>query len=117
VARVLATDADDTNQPGFTTFSNWTITSGNTDDVFRYDASGALRIARPQLVDWRRATYSLGTTVSDGATTSGIQAVQVTIPNRVNLCLLNFVAIDVPKTAVRALIDLGAKIGSCRGPR
>jgi len=116
VARVLATDADDTNQPGFTTFSNWTITSGNPDSVFRYDASGALRIARPQLVDWRRTTYSLGTTVNDGATTSAIQTVQVTIPNRVNLCLLNFIKIDVPKTAVRTLIELGAEIGSCRGP-
>jgi endo-1,4-beta-xylanase len=116
VARVLATDADDTNQPGFTTFSNWTITSGNTNSVFRYDASGALQIARPKLVDWRKTAYSLGTTVSDGTTTSAIQVVQVTIPDRVSLCLLNFIGIEVPKAAVRALIDLGAEIGSCRGP-
>ena len=36
VAKVLATDADDTNQPGFTTFQAWTITSGNPNNVFRY---------------------------------------------------------------------------------
>jgi len=69
------------------------------------------------LVDWRRTTYSLGTTVSDGTTTSAIQAVQVTIPDHVNLCLLNFIGIEVPKAAVRALIDVGAEIGSCRALR
>ena len=36
VARVLATDPDDTNQPGFTTFGPWAITSGNPNNVFRY---------------------------------------------------------------------------------
>jgi endo-1,4-beta-xylanase len=117
VARVRATDADDTNEPGFTTFSNWTITSGNTNNVFRYDSSGALRIARPLLVDWRRTSYSLGTTVSDGATTSAVRTVQVTIPNRVDLCLLNLVELEVPKTLVPLLVQVGAEIGSCTRPR
>ena len=44
VARVLATDLDDTNQPGFTTFGPWAITSGDTRNVFRYDAAGNRRL-------------------------------------------------------------------------
>ena len=62
VARVLATDPDDTNQPGFTTFGPWAITSGNPNSVFRYDAAGNLTVARPLLVDWRRTSYTLGST-------------------------------------------------------
>src|SRR6185503_2576151 len=48
VARVLATDLDDTNQPGFTTFGPWAITSGNLNDAFRYDAAGNLIVAHPE---------------------------------------------------------------------
>ena len=42
IGKVLATDPDDTNQPGFTTFSGWTITSGNTNNVFRFSTHGHL---------------------------------------------------------------------------
>jgi len=114
VAKVLATDADDTNQPGFTTFSGWSITSGNTNNVFRYSSTGSLQVARPLLVDWRKTSYSLGSTVSDGATTSAVQPVQVTIPNRVNLCLLNAIRLEAPKATAPLLILLGSQIGSCR---
>ena len=113
VANVLATDADDTNQPGFTTFSGWTITSGNTNNVFRIDTAGTLEVARPLLIDWRKSSYSLGTRVSDGANNSAVQAVQVTIPNRVNLCLLNAIRLEAPKAAAPALILLGSRLGSC----
>lgn len=116
VAKVVATDADDTNQPGFTTFSGWTITSGNTNNVFKYSTTGSLQVARPLLVDWRKTSYSLVSTVSDGATTSEAQAVQVTIPNRVNLCLLNAIKLEAPKAAAPVLILLGAQIGSCNQP-
>ena len=85
VARVLAADLDDTNQPGFTTFGPWAITSGNPHDVFRYDSAGNLTVARPLLIDWRRTSYTLGTTVGDGTHTSAVQGVQVIIPNRVKL--------------------------------
>jgi len=113
VARVLATDLDDTNQPGFTTFGPWSITSGNPQQVFRYDAAGNLTVARPLLIDWRRTSYTLGTTVGDGTHTSAVEGVQVIIPNRVKLCLLRSVDLQVPKAAAPVLILLGASLGSC----
>jgi hypothetical protein len=115
VARVLATDADDKNQPGFTTFGPWAITSGNPNAVFRYDAAGNLIVARPLQVDWSRTSYTLGSTVGDGANTSAVQGVQVIIPNQVNLCLQNHVAVAVPKLAAPGLIRSGARLGSCQG--
>jgi len=114
VARVLATDLDDTNQPGFTTFGPWSITSGNPHNVFRYDAAGNLTVARPLLIDWRRTSYTLGTTVGDGTHTSAVQNVQVLIPDRVKLCLLRSIDLQVPKAAAPVLILLGAHLGSCQ---
>jgi VCBS repeat-containing protein len=113
VATVLATDPDDTNQPGFTTFGPWAITSGNPNEVFQFDATGQLRVARPLLVDWGRSSYTLGTTVGDGTNTSAVQTVQVIIPNRVRLCLQNRTR-EVPKAAAPGLIQSGAAIGSCQ---
>ena len=60
IGKVNASDADDTNQPGFTAFSAWTIVSGNTNNVFRYSTSGNLQIGRPLLIDWRKTSYSPG---------------------------------------------------------
>jgi len=114
VAKVKATDADDTNQPGFTTFSGWAITSGNTNSVFRFSGTGELQVGRPLLVDWRKSSYVLGTRVGDGTNTSAIQAVEVTIPNRVNLCLANSIKLEAPKSTVPLLILLGAELGTCR---
>jgi hypothetical protein len=114
VAQVLATDPDDANQPGFTTFGPWTITSGNPNNVFRFDAEGNLTVVRPLLIDWRRSSYTLGTTVGDGANTSAVQTLQVIIPNRVKLCLLNRLDLSVPKAAAPGLILFGASIGSCQ---
>jgi hypothetical protein len=116
VGKVIATDADDTNQPGFTTFSGWTITSGNTSNVFRFSSTGNLQVARPLLVDWRKSSYTLGSTVSDGANVSAAQGVQVTIPNRVNLCLFSAIRLEAPKAAAPVLILLGAELGSCTAP-
>ena len=114
VARVLATDLDDTNQPGFTTFGPWAITSGNVNDAFRYDAAGNLTVAHPELIDWRRNSYILGSSVGDGTNTSAVEGVQVIIPDRVNLCLLNRLDLAVPKVAAPGLIRSGARIGSCQ---
>jgi len=113
VAQVLATDADDTNQPGFTAFSAWAITGGNTNNVFRYNSTGNLQVARPLLVDWRKTSYSLASTVRDGANTSAVQSVTVTIPNRVNLCLANVIRLEAPKVTAPLLILLGSEIGTC----
>ena len=111
-----ATDADDTNQPGFTTFQAWKIISGNPNNVFRYSTSGNLQIGRPLLIDWRRTSYALVSTVSDGANTSAAQTVHVTIPNRVNMCLANTIKLEVPKKTAPLLILLGAQLGACSGP-
>jgi endo-1,4-beta-xylanase len=113
LARVLATDPDDANQPGFTTFGPWAITSGDPHHVFGYDAAGNLAVARPWLIDWRRSSYSLGSTVGDGTHTSAVQAVQVIIPDRVRLCLLGFIDLELPRAAAPVLILLGARFGSC----
>jgi len=113
IGKVVATDADDTNQPGFTTFSGWTITSGNANNVFKFSTTGNLQVARPLLIDWRKTSYTLGSTVSDGTNVSAAQGVQVTIPNRVNLCLFNFINLDSPKAAAPVLILLGSELGSC----
>ena len=83
VARVLATDLDDTNQPGFTTFGPWAITSGNLNEAFRYDAAGTLIVAHPELIDWRRTSYILGSSVGDGTNTSAVEGVQVIIQDRI----------------------------------
>ena len=69
------------------------------------------------LIDWRRTSYSLVSTVSDGENTSAAQAVQVTIPNRVNLCLANVIKLNAPKATAPLLILLGADLGSCSAPR
>jgi len=81
--------------------------------VFRFSGTGELQVARPLLVDWRKTAYTLGSTVSDGANTSAVQSVQVTIPNRVNLCLLNVIKLEAPKNTAPLLILLGAQLGSC----
>ena len=77
-----SSDPDDMNQLGFTTFQDWQIVSGNPGSVFRVTPSaGELQIARPLLIDWRKTSYSLVTTVSDGANTSAATPVTVVIPN------------------------------------
>jgi hypothetical protein len=114
IAKVAATDADDTNQPGFTKFSSWTITSGNTNNVFKYSSNGTLQVQRPLLVDWRKSSYSLGSRVSDGVANSAVQPVVVTIPSRVNLCLLDLIKLEAPKNTAPLLILLGAELGGCR---
>jgi hypothetical protein len=81
--------------------------------VFQFDATGQLTVARPLLVDWRRSSYTLGTTVGDGTNTSAVEVVQVIIPNRVRLCLQNR-TLDVPKQAAPGMILSGASIGSCQ---
>ena len=113
VARVLATDLDDTNQPGFTTFGPWAIVSGDPNNAFAYDAAGNLTVAQPLLVDWSRTSYTLGSSVGDGANTSAVETVQVIIPDRVKLCLQNRIDLSVPKQAASGLILAGARLGSC----
>jgi endo-1,4-beta-xylanase len=114
VGTARATDADDRNQPGFTTFQDWSIVGGNGASIFAIDAtSGAIRIARPQSIDFRRSQYTLTANVSDGLNASAPQSLTVSIPDKVRMCLL-VVDVRVPKKAAPTLLRLGASLGSCR---
>jgi hypothetical protein len=115
IAAVESSDPDDVNQPGFTKFQGWTIVSGNTGSVFKLTPTlGELQIARPLLIDWRKTSYSLGATVSDGTFTSPVQGVTVVIPKRVDMCLFDFIRLDVPKATAPLVFLLGGDLGSCR---
>ena len=109
-----ATDADDTNQPGFTTFTGWQVVGGTGADLFAVGpANGVIRAARPLSIDWRRSSYALILKSSDGANTSEPQSVTITIPSRVQTCLYGL-DVTVPKRATPAVLLLGGTLGSCR---
>jgi len=111
---IEVSDPDDINQIGFTTFSNFAITSGNTNSVFRLRATdGRLEVARPLFIDWRRTSYALGTTVSDGVNTSAVESVVVDIPKRVGFCVAGVVRLEVPKATAPLAVLLGGELGDC----
>ena len=75
---VAATDADTTA----TTYQNWTITAGNTNDAFAIDPStGEITVNTSSELDYESGTilYTLSLTVSDGATTSSAETVTINI--------------------------------------
>lgn len=87
IGTVLATDADDTNQPGFTTLQNWRITGGTGAAIFAIDpATGALTIAHPRRINFRLPVYTVTVSVSDGLNTSAAATVTITIPRKIRLC-------------------------------
>jgi len=117
IAWLESSDPDDMNQLGFTTFQDWQIVSGNPGSVFRVTPSaGELQIARPLLIDWRKTSYSLVTTVSDGANTSAPTPVTVVIPKRVDMCLFDVIRLEVPKASAPLVFLLGGELGSCFAP-
>jgi hypothetical protein len=112
---IEVSDPDDVNQIGFTNFANFAITSGNTNSVFRLRSTdGTLEVARPLFIDWRKTSYTLGTTVSDGANTSAIEPVVVDIPKRVEFCIANVIRVEVPKATAPLAVLLGGQLGDCR---
>jgi endo-1,4-beta-xylanase len=114
IGKALATDADDSNQPGFTTLQGWSISGGNSGLIFVIDAaSGAIRINRPLLIDWRRTSYTLQLRVSDGANASAPQALTVPIPHKVKVCQWGHDLV-VPKAGVPLLLWLGGSLGTCK---
>jgi endo-1,4-beta-xylanase len=117
IGAIEVSDPDDINQIGFTSFQNFAITSGNTNSVFRLRATdGRLEVARPLFIDWRKSSYTLGTTVSDGANTSAVESVVVDIPKRVEFCLANTIRLEVPKATAPLAVRLGAELGDCQAP-
>jgi endo-1,4-beta-xylanase len=114
IGTVLGTDGDDRNDPGFTTLQGWRIVGGNGGLIFVIDqATGAVRINRPLLIDFRRSSYTLHVTVSDGANTSAAQSVVVPIPNKVKMCQWGHDVV-VPKAGAPLLLWLGGTLGTCR---
>ena len=114
LGNIAATDADDSNQAGFTTLQNWQIVGGTGASLFAVNAStGTLIAARPTAIDFRKTSYTVQTRVSDGANLSEPQTIAINIPNRIGLCLL-VVDVEVPKRLAPTLLRLGASLGSCR---
>lgn len=114
IGAAVATDADDTNQPGFTTFQGWRIVGGNGGILFVVDpATGAMRINRPLLIDFRRTSYTLQLTVGDGVNTSAAQALSVPIPDKLKMCQWGHDVV-VPKAGAKLLLWLGGSLGKCR---
>ena len=75
---VAATDADATA----TTYQNWSITAGNTNNAFAIDPStGELTVNTSSELDYESGTilYTLALTVSDGATTSAAEDITINI--------------------------------------
>ncbi len=114
LGNAVATDADDKNQAGYTTFGNWQITGGNGGTVFSINAAtGAIRIDRPLVIDFRKSSYTLLTGVSDGSNTSPPEAITIVIPNKVKMCELGHNVV-VPKAAAWLLLWLGGSLGTCQ---
>jgi endo-1,4-beta-xylanase len=114
IGAAVATDADDTKQPGFTTLQGWRISGGNGGSIFVIDAgTGTVRINRPLLIDFRRTSYTLQLTVGDGVNTSAAQALSVPIPNKVKMCQWGHDVV-VPKAGATLLLWLGGSLGKCR---
>ena len=80
VGAVIVSDADD---PA-TTYSAWTITSGNTGSAFAIDADGLITVADTSQIDYESGTtsYSLDVSVSDGDNTgSGTVTININDTN------------------------------------
>jgi endo-1,4-beta-xylanase len=112
-----ATDADDTNQPGFTDFQGWKIVGGTGANFFAIGAdNGVLRASRPLAINLNTSSYTLVLQTSDGANISAQQAVTVTIPSRIRTCLYG-VDLHANRTVTKLALALGATFGTCTAPR
>ena len=71
---ILATDGDQS-----TTFSNWTITSGNTGSPFSINSTTGQITTNVPLDRETLASYTLGITVSDGSATSSVESITINV--------------------------------------
>ncbi|MBO9203343.1 MULTISPECIES: glucuronyl esterase domain-containing protein [Niastella] len=107
-----ATDADDTNDPGFTTY-HWQLVGGTGAAIFALnEATGKITIADLGLADLTHDSYTLLTTVSDGLYTTLPQTVTVTMPGKIKICH-NGNGITTSRLAAIAHIRHGDCIGAC----
>ena len=78
VGTVVVTDADVTA----TTYQDWKITGGNTDNAFDINSSsGEITVADASQLDYETEpnSYNLSITVSDGSTTSSAETVTINV--------------------------------------
>jgi GH35 family endo-1,4-beta-xylanase len=117
IGRTKAVDGDDANEPGFTTFSNWTIVGGDAGEIFVQDGpTGQIRVAQPLNIDFTKSKYTLLVTVSDGANTSAPETATVNIPKKIQVCK-NGQTVVVPKADAMKWLREGAALGLCRGKK
>lgn len=113
LGRVTATDADDTNQSGFTTLQNWQVVGGTGAGIFAVNHStGMITIADLQHADLNNSSYTLMVTVSDGLHTSAPGTVTIAIPNKITVCHKGQL-ISVSKMAAIGHLQHGDCIGTC----
>jgi len=114
IGRTKATDADDANEPGFTTFSGWSIVGGDAGDIFVQDGpTGQIRVAQPLNIDFSKSKYTLLVTVSDGTNTSAPETATVFIPKKIQVCKLGLTQV-VPKAEAMKWLREGAALGPCK---
>jgi hypothetical protein len=110
-----ATDADDTNEPGFTTFQNWQIAGGTGAGIFAINAAtGKISIANSSGIDFSNTSYTINVTVSDGLNTSAPEIVTITIADKIKICHKGNV-ISINKMDVPDHIAHGDCIAACTG--
>lgn len=113
LGNVMATDADDANEPGFTTFQSWQIAGGTGAGIFAVNPStGMVTIADLQHADLNESSFTLLVTVSDGIHTSFAETVAITIPNKITVCHKGKL-ISVSKMAAIGHLQHGDCIGTC----
>ena len=95
VGSVLATDVD------AGTLQNWTITAGNTDNIFAIDAAtGEITVTDNSNLDFdTTASYTLTLTVSDGTSTSAIETVTINVTD-VAMAITAGQSFNVSETAI-----------------
>ena len=113
---VDATDADDTNQAGFTKFKGWQVRGGTGANLFAIGSSdGVLRVKNALAVNLTKTSYTLVLKTTDGANASADQTVTITIPSRIKTCLYG-IDVQSPKLVAKLVLALGGTFGTCRAP-
>ncbi|MDB5119128.1 MAG: uncharacterized protein JWN56_346 [Sphingobacteriales bacterium] len=76
------TDADDTNQSGYSKFQNWQIAGGSGAGVFKIDSAGSVKLAANSILDFEQVmSYTINLKVSDGLFNSPEETITINLNN------------------------------------